>query len=74
MDFRTFWLGLKQSERKEFAEKCGAAEGYLDHIATGYRKPSPSKLVPLIVEHSGGQVTREVLRPDIFGTAEQAAA
>mgnify|MGYP001431530210 CR=1 FL=1 len=74
MTFKEFWLSMTMPERAEFASNVNSTVAYLDHISTGYRKASPSKLVPLIVEHSGGKVSREEIRPDIFGHFERAAA
>ena len=69
MEFKTYWLSLKPEQRKSFADRCGYKVGYLDHVSTGYRKASVHKLAPKIERESGGQVTRQELRPDVFGEA-----
>lgn len=67
MDFKTYWQAIPGENRAAFALRCGSTEGYLEHIASGYRKASPGRLVPAIVRETGGMVTREELRPDVFG-------
>ncbi len=52
-----------QAERLALA--CNTKPVYLSHIALGHRKAS-HKLAQLIHEHSGGQVPKESLRPDIW--------
>jgi hypothetical protein len=57
---------------RAFAEKCDIQPGYLAQLkcrtpGNENRRPSP-KLSRLFVEHSGGALTLEELRPDIWGT------
>ncbi len=67
MDFKTYWQAIPIDQRKAFAARVESTEGYLEHIATGYRKASAARLVPAIVRETKGMVTREDLRPDVFG-------
>lgn len=74
MQFKAFWLGMEPTEREQFAMRCGVSPAYLDHVSTGYRKASVGKLAPRIEQESQGQVTRQELRPDVFGPSPQARA
>lgn len=67
MDFKTYWQAIPVENRAAFAARVDSTEGYLEHIASGYRKASPGRLVPAIVRETAGMVTREELRPDVFG-------
>jgi len=64
----------------QFIEKFGREEGaavarlagtnfvYLQQIAKHHRRPSPA-LAKQLEEASGGRMTREALRPDIWSAA-----
>jgi DNA-binding transcriptional regulator YdaS (Cro superfamily) len=62
-----------RNRSEALASACGTKSIYLRHIALGHRKASPS-LARLIEQHSGGKVTAQSLRPDIWSpiTAEAA--
>jgi DNA-binding transcriptional regulator YdaS (Cro superfamily) len=56
---------LKLNPRKALAEAIGVNVVYLSHLCSGYRKPS-ALLANKIEEATGGQVTRQELRPDDY--------
>lgn len=56
-------LKISAHRRKEIAEAAGLGEAYLYQILTG-RKPAPVHLCTDIEIASGGELTREALRPD----------
>ena len=55
-----------QVEAEKLAIKAGTNLAYFRHIAYGQRKPSPD-LARAIEKASKGEVTKEELRPDIWG-------
>lgn len=57
-------------QRKALAEKCGTSPEYLWQVATGWRDRKPSiELAKKIEAATDGAVTRQDLRPDVFGEA-----
>jgi DNA-binding transcriptional regulator YdaS (Cro superfamily) len=54
---------ISQPQRLEIAERIGIAEQYLYQVFTRRKVPSPELSVS-IEQATGGQVTREELRPD----------
>lgn len=56
---------LKLNPRKALAQATGVNVVYLSHLCSGYRKPS-ALLANKIEEATGGQVTRQELRPDDY--------
>lgn len=66
MDFKTFWFDLSQQQRVTFAGKVDRSPGYLQLVAGGFRKASPA-LAGEIQLQSEGRVTREEMRPDVYG-------
>jgi len=60
MDFRTFWLEMPPKDRREFADRCGAAVGHLHNIAYGCKQCGPT-LAIVIARESGGKVSLESL-------------
>lgn len=71
MDFKTFWFGMEQPLRVEFADRVGRSPGYLQLVAGGFRRASHG-LATSIEEKSEGKVTRQEMRPDIFGAPPDA--
>lgn len=66
MDLLTYISDMGQ--RKTLAEKCGTSPEYLWQVATGWRDRKPSTdLAKKIEEATAGEVTRQELRPDVFG-------
>ena len=58
--------------REALAEAIPVNAQYLWQIATGWRGKKPSRLMALAIEQAtGGMVTRQDLRPDLFGPADQ---
>jgi hypothetical protein len=61
---------LTTVERREFATKCGITDEYLAQLkcrTDGNKHRHPSlKLCKKFIEHSGGKLTLEKLRPDIW--------
>lgn len=63
---------IEDRDRKAaLAAATGTSEGYLWQIATGWRGKRPSwELAQAIEEATGGEVTRQELRPDIWPANE----
>lgn len=54
--------------RDDLAAAIPTSPQYLWQMATGWRNKRPSRLMAEAIERvTGGAVTREELRPDIFG-------
>lgn len=66
MDFKTFWYDMTQAQRAAFADQVERSPGYLQLVAGGFRKASP-ELATAIQSQSEGRVTRDEMRPDIYG-------
>lgn len=66
MKLRSFLKSITKAEREDFAKRIGTTPAYLEQLRYGFSKPG-AKLCSRIEEASGGKVTREELRPDIFG-------
>lgn len=66
MDLKAFRDENGRDGLERLAENVGTSYGYLIQILHGFSKPSP-KLARQLVEASGGQLTLEALRPDIYG-------
>lgn len=66
MDFKTFWFDMSQEQRGAFAERVHRSPGYLQAVAGGFRRASPA-LAGDIQLQSEGKVTREEMRPDVYG-------
>jgi DNA-binding transcriptional regulator YdaS (Cro superfamily) len=47
------------------ANACGVSQGFISHLRTGRKKPSPA-LAKRIETATNGNVTRWQLRPDVF--------
>lgn len=73
MNLNHHWKNLSSSERERLAKASGTASAYLYQIAAGYRKPSPL-LAQRIEAASNGLVTRQDLRPDVYGKPKRRAA
>ena len=65
MKFIDFYTSYPDDLRR-VARECDTSIAYLSHIAYGHRQAS-HKLAKRIEAATGGQVTKEELRPDIFG-------
>jgi len=62
---RSYFNALPLHERHDFCRRCGTTIGYLRKaMSVGQIGP---KLAAAIELHTNGFVTREDLRPDIFG-------
>ncbi len=57
---------------RELAEKSGTTLGYLRLLLSGARKPSHT-LAKAIQAATNNQVTKEAMRPDIYGLDENEA-
>lgn len=66
MDFKTFWFGMTQEDRATFADQVDRSPGYLQLVAGGFRRASPA-LANKIQLQTGGKVTREEMRADVYG-------
>ena len=66
MDMKTYFSGLSPQEKKILADKLETSVAYLSQIANRHRYPGHglSKRIEIETE---GCVTRQELRPDIFG-------
>lgn len=56
----------------ELASRVGVSQGFISQLARGAR-PIPPALCRRIEEATGGAVTRQELRPDVFGSEHSAA-
>jgi len=70
MDMRSYLLGVSPEKREEVAKEADTSVAYLFQLAGGHRKASPD-LARSIQSATNGAVTKEELRPDIWG--EEAA-
>jgi DNA-binding transcriptional regulator YdaS (Cro superfamily) len=68
MDASKFLRTYGDEDGGQVAIAAGTTLVYLKQIATGFRNPSP-RLAKRLEEASGGRMTRDCLRPDIFGDA-----
>jgi len=66
MDAQNYLKTHGRAAAEKVAQLAGTKYIYLCQIASGHRKPSP-KLAKALVRASGGEMTLESLRPDIFG-------
>lgn len=62
--FSKYWKSLTADEKRQFAVKCESTPGYLRHFVDD-RIPGPLMAIK-IEKASGGVVSKESLRPDIF--------
>lgn len=63
---RDVWRAWSRSEREALAKEAGTTHEYLRMIFTNQKKPGALMAVR-IDKATGGAVTAEQLRPDIFG-------
>lgn len=73
MDMKNYLKNHTKAEREALAARCGTSVEYFWQIAGGHRKPSHGLAIRL-EEASGGAVTREGLRPDIYATRPRKTA
>jgi DNA-binding transcriptional regulator YdaS (Cro superfamily) len=73
MDMRTYLNSLTPQDRETFAGKCETTVDYFWQIAGKHRNAGPA-LAKRINKHSGGAVTLQELRPDIYGEPSQDSA
>lgn len=66
MDLKTYFSTEPIGSIKEMAEYLGVTPCWISLLINGHRKPSP-KLAKRIEEATQGLVTRQELRPDLFG-------
>lgn len=66
MQFDKWFGAAANSERKRVAKEAGTTVGYLIQLAGGHRQPSPG-LSRLLEQATEGKVTKEEMRPDIWG-------
>ena len=66
MDLKAFMANLTTAEKRTLAEHAGTKLIYLHQIAGGFSTLS-ARLAIRIERATNGVVTREELRPDIFG-------
>ena len=62
MDLRTY-LSTGEQRQREFAEALGVTQGLISQWARGKAAPPPNRCVA-IERMTGGEVTRQELRPD----------
>ena len=72
MDAKTFLETFGEPEAERVAKEAGTNLAYFKQIMYLARSPSP-KLALRLEKASGGRLTRESLRPDIYGEEAQAA-
>lgn len=68
MKLKDYLATLSADQKRELATAASTEVIYLIQIAGGHSSPSP-KLAKRIEEATKGAVTREDLRPDVFGEA-----
>lgn len=56
-------LGLSETQ---FAKECGVSQGMVNQMTKGHKKPGWSTCLK-IEQVTEGKITRQQLRPDIFG-------
>lgn len=66
MKLRTYMSSLSADEKNAFAKRAKTKTIYLIQIAGGHAKPS-FRMAQQIEAACEGKVTRQDLRPDIFG-------
>ncbi|WP_422460280.1 MULTISPECIES: transcriptional regulator [unclassified Endozoicomonas] len=66
MKLITYYKQLNAEQKRALAKNVGTSLAYLRHLAHG-RKMASHKLVKKIVTATDGKVTRQELRPDIYG-------
>ena len=65
MDMKTYIKKEGRDAAARLAKKAGTKYVYLTQIASGFRKPS-GRLTLLLEHHSGGMLSRQELRPDLY--------
>ena len=65
MNFRDYWRSIDKPARSRVADRAETSVEYLIQIAGGHSRPSAAMCVRLEIA-TGGKVTREELRPDLF--------
>lgn len=66
MDLNTYIADT--NARRLLAEEVGSSPGYLWQIATAWRGKRASRIMAIAIERAtDGAVTRQELRPDIWG-------
>lgn len=57
MVFNEFWRGLNDTERTEFADKCGLSKNYIGiHLVYGYKAPRLGTIQKM-ADASNGKLT-----------------
>lgn len=69
LGFKDFFSSLSADEKKTLAEKAESSVASLSQIANGHRRAGYSLAARL--KRADGRITDEMLRPDIFGPAQQ---
>jgi DNA-binding transcriptional regulator YdaS (Cro superfamily) len=69
MNLNEYFQTLPHGSKVEFAKQLGITKTWMSLITSGRRVPS-GPLCYLIERISHGKVTREELRPDIFGSVK----
>lgn len=70
---KLFWDTLTRSEQSALAVRVGSSCGYLRLVFNGHKKAGFS-LAKRLEEETGGAVTKNQLRPDIYGNPTDNAA
>lgn len=65
-DLQGFWRSLTPEQRAELCSQVNATLGHLRHVFGG-RRPAGPTLAKDIEKATAGAVSRELLRPDIYG-------
>ena len=68
MDLKEFTKVYGYRELERVAEAAGSNLGYARQILHGHRRPGPA-LAKSLEKASGGRLSRQQLRPDIWGDA-----
>ncbi len=63
---KNYWDALTKPEQSALAKKVGSSTGYLRLVFNGYKKAG-FLLAQRLEEETDGAVTKDQLRPDIYG-------
>lgn len=66
MTLQEYFATLPKGSQVAFAKRLGISKTWMTLITNGHEVPSPA-LATLIQQMTNGAVTREELRPDIYG-------
>lgn len=66
MTLKEWFASQPRGTQTELAKKLGVSKTWMTLVTNGHQAPGP-ELAVMIHQLTGGAVTREELRPDLFG-------